>query len=174
MANPNIDNEELETLKARADLLGITYKSNVTSMWLREAIAKKMEEDEQGEKALGSISKEEAYKEAMKLVRVIVSPNDPIKHQLEGEIFTVSNSLIGSYKKYVPFNNQAGYHIPQIMVNMLQEKKAQIFPLERRNGRDVRVAKEIKAYNVQILPPLTKQELQDLAKSQQARQSIED
>ena len=41
------------------------------------------------------------------------------------------------------------------------------------NGEKTRKGKLIKEFNIEILPPLTEQELKDLAKEQAARHSID-
>ena len=53
---------------------------------------------------------------ALKLQRVIVRSNDPLKRESAGEIFTVGNKIINDgkpVKKYIPFNNEDGWHIPK-------------------------------------------------------------
>ena len=55
---------------------------------------------------------------ALRLVRVIVSPNDPLMSSYPGLIFTVGSSAVNNgrmIKKYVPFNNEEGFHVPQII-----------------------------------------------------------
>ena len=65
--------------------------------------------------------------EAMKLMRVVVSCMNPAKQAWEGEIFTVSNDIVGTVKKFVPFNVDTGYHIPHIIYEQLMERMCQIF-----------------------------------------------
>ena len=65
----------------------------------------------------------------MKLVRIVVTPNDPLMSSYPGLIFTVGASGLNNgkmVKKYVPFNNEEGWHVPQyysiIKLNMLKCK----------------------------------------------------
>jgi hypothetical protein len=118
-----------------------------------------------------SVDRTKLKKEALKLVRVVVSSRDPKKKNITGEIIAVGNDYIGMVRKYVPFDNQEGWHVPEIIVKHLENAKCQIFYNVRSKNRgafdgSVRKAKEIKAYTVERLKPLTKKELEDLAKEQ--------
>ncbi len=115
----------------------------------------------------------DAIKKATSLVRVVVICRDPMKAAWEGEIFNVSNDVIGEQKKYVPFNIEEGYHIPRIIYNAMKDKKCTVFVNKRINGEQVKVGKQINAYGIEILPPLTKDELSDLAADQSARMAID-
>jgi len=115
----------------------------------------------------------EAY--AMKLIRVIVRSNDPLKREHAGEIFTVGNKKLNNgkpVKKYIPFNNEEGWHIPNILYQHLLAAECQIFAKVTRNGQDFMEPKNIKAFNVEVLPPLTEEERQKLAIKQKATGSI--
>lgn len=185
----DIKTDELVQLKQRADMVGFKYHHKVGVDKLRkdlaafmqgqnddEAVAEEIEQPRK--KVLTSVQPETPQSakarrraEAARLVRVRVSCMNPNKREWEGEIFTVSNSDVGTFKKYVPFNNEAGWHIPTIMLKMLQEKECQIFQTVNRPGPNgvmtkVREGKNIKEFNIEILPPLTEQELKDLANQQ--------
>lgn len=113
--------------------------------------------------------------EAQKLIRVIVRPNDPIKRDNSGEIFTVINTSLNNgkaFKKYVPFNNEEGWHVPNIILNMIKSAEVNIFKSARRNGQDVMETQTIKAYMVEVLPALTQEELDTLSSTQKAHNSI--
>lgn len=126
------------------------------------------------QKMLTGSAKVHAMKAATKLMRVNIVTKDPSKSSWEGEIFTVGNDVIGSITKYVPYNIEDGYHLPQIFINMLREKKCTIFINKKgRDGKSIKVAKTIKAYSIEELPPLTERELKELADDQRARQSID-
>lgn len=116
----------------------------------------------------------EAMKAATKLIRCIITCRDPLKTSWEGEIFSVSNDVIGEQKKYIPFNLDEGYHVPQIILNVLKDKKCTVFVNKRVNGEQVKVGKEINAYGIEILDPLTEHELSVLAAEQQARRSVDE
>jgi len=131
-----------------------------------------------GEKAVGYAAigkaKMQARKEATRQVRVIVTCKDPAKQNWEGEIITVGNDVIGDIKKYVPFNIEEGYHIPQIIYNMLKDRECTIFVNKKgKDGKYVQTAKIIKAHSVEVLPDLTQEELDALAAEQSARMAID-
>ncbi len=116
----------------------------------------------------------DAMRKATKLVRCIVTCRDPLKQSWEGEIISVANDVIGEQKKFVPFNLTEGYHLPQIIVNVLKSKKCTVFVNKKINGEQVKVGKSIDAYGIEILDALTKQELDELASEQRARRSIDE
>lgn len=169
--------DELATLKERADKMGITYSPNIGVEKLKEKINAVLNINET--KSDEVEDKEEAkrlkqMKNAMKLVRVIVTPTQSTKTELHGEIFTVSNSLVGTVKKYVPFGVEVGYHISQIIYDAIKDKKANHFYTQRVNGVDIRKYRSMPAYNVVVLDPLTEEELKNLADDQRARNAIGD
>ena len=119
-------------------------------------------------------AKLKARREALALKRVVVTPKDPSKQNWEGEIFTVSNDVIGDVKKFVPFNIDKGFHVPKIIIDALSSKECTIFVNKKGpDGKSVQEAKLIKAYQITELPPLTKEELEELGREQAARHSID-
>jgi len=113
--------------------------------------------------------------DAMKLVRVIVRPNDPLKLESTGEIFTVGNATVNNgraVKKYIPFNNEEGWHIPNILYQNIKAAECQIFKKMSRNGQDTMEAMKIKAYNIEVLPALTQDEIDKIAIKQKATSSV--
>ena len=109
-------------------------------------------------------------KRAMKLVRVMISSNNPTKHNYKGEIITAQNSVIPAVKKFIPFN--APTHIPQILYNILKDKQMQIFYSEKLpNGRTKKRARLVPEYNIQVLEPLTAKELEAIKQKQLAENS---
>ena len=106
-------------------------------------------------------------KEAKRLVRVRISNMNPNKREWPGELYTVSNSVVGTIKQYVPFNNDEGWHIPQMILSHLYEKECQIFYSKKNaDGYNTRHGRLIKELNIQELPALTMPEIQDLAQRQ--------
>ena len=110
--------------------------------------------------------------EAMKLTRVVVTPNDPIMANYPGLIFSVASSRITKgemVKKFVPFNNEAGWHVPSIILNQIATAEMQKFKtVVRPDGEKVLEPYIAKKFNVRVLPDLTVTELEQLAASQQA------
>jgi hypothetical protein len=112
--------------------------------------------------------------DAEKLIRVIVRPNDPLKLESSGEIFSFGSKLIDERKakKYVPFNNDEGWHITSMMYENIIAAECQIFKKVTRNGQDTMEAVKIKAYNVEVLPALTQGEIDKIAIRQKATSSV--
>ena len=110
--------------------------------------------------------------QAMKLVRVIVTPNDPNMVNYPGLIFTVGMSGINNgqmIKKFVPFNNEEGWHVPTIILRQIEHAEMQKFKtVTRPNGEKVLEPYLTKKFNVRELSPLTKEELEQLAARQGA------
>ena len=105
-------------------------------------------------KRMNKLDSERRQREAMKLIRVIITPNDDNKKNYEGEIFCVRNKVFEGVKKFVPFHRAT--HIPQILYNMIRNKKCQKFRKERNSrGIETVTSFSMPAYNISVLPPLT-------------------
>jgi hypothetical protein len=111
--------------------------------------------------------------EMLALVRVRVTNMNPAKAELRGEIFSVQNKYLGKVAKFIPYGEagEAGYHIPKILLLELQEKKFnQIKTRPGTDKREVHVEQRmVKEFAIEILPPLTDAELEQLKMSQLAR-----
>lgn len=108
--------------------------------------------------------------DAMKLVRVRITNMDPRDKDLPGEIFSVGNDFIGNVKKYVPYDgHDEGYHIPQCIYDMLVEKQfLQIKTIKKPNGGTENRQIMARKFAIEVLPPLTEQELHELKVAQAA------
>ena len=104
---------------------------------------------------------------AMKLTRVVVTPNDPAMVNYPGLIFSVGATGLNNgrmVKKFVPFNNEEGWHVPQIILNQIEYGQMQKFKtVTRANGEKVLEPYLTKKFNVRILDPLTRAELEHVA-----------
>jgi hypothetical protein len=122
------------------------------------------------ERHIANINTMTAEKAAMKLVRVVVTPNDPLMVNYPGLIFTVGMSGINNgrmIKKFVPFSNEDGWHIPTIILRQVESAEMQKFKtVTRPNGEKVLEPYLTKKFNVQILPDLTNAEIKRLADQQ--------
>lgn len=184
---------ELEVLKARATKLGISFHPSIGVDALRSKLAAELSEGDEyvapvvaaavvgdeltfraAEVETKAQIRERLIREATCLVRVNVSCMNPNMSEHEGAIYSVSNSVIGTVKKFVKFNTEDGYHVPAIIAEHMRNRKCQIFYKARdRKGRPVTNSRMINELNVVVMPPLTEEELNDLAQSQLARHSIE-
>jgi hypothetical protein len=96
------------------------------------------------------------------LVHCKIHCNNPDKRNWNGEFISVGSAKLGTFKKYVPFDGKP-YHLPKIIYDMLVEKKCTIM----QKGTDDRGVKatipsQIKEFNIEVLEPLTLEELDDL------------
>ena len=109
---------------------------------------------------------------AMKLTRVVVTPNDPAMVNYPGLIFTVGASGLNNgrmVKKFVPFNNEEGWHVPTIILNQIIHSKMQKFKtVTRANGEKVLEPYLTKKFNVRILDPLTREEVKKVVAASKA------
>lgn len=114
--------------------------------------------------------------EQTKLIRIRIQNLDPKKKDLHGEIITVANEYLGTIKKFVPYGEvtDEGYHVPYCIYEFLKSKRF----LNIRTTRD-RVTKQVKVehnmaleYSIEVLPQLTRDELNRLAASQAAAGSL--
>lgn len=163
---------ELQLLKEKAGALGVEYKANVSTKTLSKLI-KEFEEQEEQEDGLTENERiQKTMEEATKLVRVIITPMDSSKRDYQGDVFSAGNAVVPTMTKYVPFGVE--WHVPQIILNTIKEKVINRFIAKKdERGREYREYQEARAYSIQELPPLTKEELEELAKSQEMRQAIE-
>lgn len=168
---------ELDALKKRADLMKLKYHPSISVEKLRAKIEAALNDEpdpdaeqpklEKADAPTAGQLRKAAQAEALKLVRVNITCMNPAKREWEGEIFTVGNDLVGTIKKYVPFNTSDGWHVPAILLQMIRERECQIFVTERtRNGVSVRTGRQIKEFAIDVLPPLTEKELAELARRQ--------
>ena len=176
--------DELEALKARANLLGVKFHPSISLEKLREKVNAAVTSEGEAEEPSNSHSetKEETIgekrkrlkAEALKLVRIRLTCLNPAKKEWEGEIITVGNSLIGSVKKFVPFNADDGWHVPHVIYQQLKERQCQVFyTATDARGNKVRKGKLIKEFAIEVLPPLTKEELDELARRQAMAKAID-
>ena len=109
---------------------------------------------------------------AMKLTRVVVTPNDPTMVNYPGLIFSVGASGLNNgrmVKKFVPFNNEEGWHVPQIILNQIENGQMQKFKtVTRANGEKVLEPYLTKKFNVRILDPLTGEEVEKVLAASKA------
>ena len=179
--------DELTTLKERATLMGLKFHPSISLDKLREKVNAATDESDEPDvevvsaKAVAPVIEEtmnqkrnRLKKEALALVRIRLTCMNPAKAEWEGEIFTIGNALIGSVKKFVPFNADDGWHVPTVILQQLQERQCQVFVSAKdARGNNVRRGKLIKEFAIEILPPLTKEELEELARRQAMSKAID-
>ena len=194
----DIQVDELALLKQRADTLGITYSPRIGIDALKDKIERALsdegKEDGAAEEDASDAAKvdgvrpmskaereaklrKEIHDEEMKLVRVRIVNLNPAKKDLRGEFLAVANKYLGIVKKYIPYDaaSEAGYHVENVLLKQLKERKFNQVKTwrDKRTGKMVIDQKEVPEFAIEILPPLTEEELRDLANVQAAAGAID-
>lgn len=190
--------EERAALMARADLMGIDYHPNIGLDKLRERVNAKLSGDAEPAKAEAAKAPVQAqdeevisvrpktrdeklqdvrtavYNDAMALVRCKITNLNPRKRELKGELITVANKFIGKVTKFIPFGEESdeGYHIPKVIYDDLVGREYQDIRTVEKNGKIQVIRRMAREYSVEILPPLTEEELQELALKQAAAERL--
>lgn len=185
--NEDLDTEalptELEVLKQRATTLGIKFHPSIglekLKVMVENALSDNPTKVEEVKSTLTSKAAEAAaravvVKDANALIRVRVACMNPAKKEWVGEVFTVSNSVVGTIRKYVPFNNDEGWHVPAMILSVMRERQCQIFVTDvGKDGAKLRKAKLIREFSIEELPTLTLKEIEELAQRQALGQNID-
>ena len=165
--------DELTALKARADMMGVKYHPSISLEKLKEKITAHMNAGEDKPTAEPEMDRAALQKSASELMRIRVTCMNPAKKEWEGEIFTVGNSVVGTFKKYVPFNADEGWHVPRIIYEQLKDRECQVFTTVRDSrGNSTRKGKLIKEFAIEVLPNLTEEEIKELAQRQAMAKSV--
>ncbi len=151
------DVPQLPNQKYNPKLAGYTYEEMISGFAKAQETAK-LDKAQQ---------RNEAIAEAGRLIRVRLTCRNPNKRDLQGEIITVSNAVVGTYKKFVPFNIPEGWHIPNIMYQTLKERLCQVFVSGTdEKGQRVKKAMQIPEFAIEVLDPMTPEEIKKLAQRQ--------
>lgn len=176
-----------ESLEDKAKSLGMTVPAQLSTVKLYERIQAKLEEQKTGTEAteidpntvkLVPQSELDLPEElfdiadrltlSQELVRVIVTPNDPIKRDWTAEVLDVANDAQPSTKKAIPFGEE--FHIPRILYNALKEKQY-LHSIIRKNpqtGKEERINRLVPAYSITLLDNLSPEEISAIAERQLA------
>jgi hypothetical protein len=181
--------DELTLLKKRADVIGVPYKSNIGTDSLKKKIEDHLnpptEPEEKEEAVVSDRRKSRAemdqdirdnlYKTKMRMVRVRISNMNPAKADIEGEIITVANRFLGTVRKYIPFGEKTdgGYHVPQVLLDVLKSKKFQQVKTKKVKGQIVHSVRMVSEFSIDVLDPLTAEELSQLKDQQEAAQRLD-
>jgi len=179
------DTEVLDALKAKADLIGVSYSHKIGAAALRKKIKDHIEGVEEDEATATpepkTMSKAERYasirqkqmKECMALVRVRITNMNPDKADLGGEIFAVGTKYIGTVKKYIPYGEATdnGYHVPKILLDQMKQREfLSVKSVQNRKTGQMDITQRwVREFAIEELPPLTDKELKDLATQQAAK-----
>ena len=113
-------------------------------------------------------------REQTRLIRVMVHCNNDEKKDWEGEFIKVGNDVVGSITKFIPFDNEAGYHVPVILLDSMRERVCQKWKTVRgSSGAQEKVSFTVPEFTITELPDLSSDELAELADDQRARGAID-
>lgn len=177
MSDP-VNKSKLAALKETADTLGISYHPNIGE----DALSKKIADHTSAVVETTTVKRrninlrEHLKQQSMKLVRIRISCLDPKKKDLLGEIFTVANEYIGTVRKFVPYGDATddGYHVPHCLYEMLNNSQfLSIRTFRDKKGNPRIETSYVRQFAIEVLPPLTPEELRELATAQQAAGSID-
>lgn len=111
-------------------------------------------------------------KSSLALVRVRITNLNPAKKNIPGEILTVANNILGTVRRYIPFGEQTedGWHVEQILLDMMRERKFLQIKQKRdkRTGVMITSTDYVREFAIEVLEPLTQEELDRLARTQAA------
>lgn len=192
----DLDNEtsvtfdELSALKQRATQLGLKFHPSIGVDALREKVTAALSDnpvpsanDDAPTIAAAPVvpavetlaqRRLRMKREALALVRIRVTCMNPAKKEWDGEIFTVGNATIGSVRKFVPFNADDGWHVPNVIYLMMKERQCPTYVASKdARGNTVRKSRMIKEFAIEVLDPLTAEELHDLAQRQAMAKSVD-
>jgi len=173
-STPTLD--MINALQAQIDRLSGTNKveDNNTVDLLVRAMSKKdaSSKIDRGINVADTPNRDEKIVKALTHIRCTIMSRDPSKQTFKAEIISFSNDLIGDIKYRVDFNTET--HIPYCIYRVLKDKKVNIFDPDMVSGSPLtgQVSggyNTIEAYNINVLPPLTKKQLEELAKKQKLR-----
>jgi hypothetical protein len=182
--------DELTLLKDRARLMGIKFSNNIGIDSLREKIVAKQAGEEMPAESTTKVNpltnvapvedapakrlslRQHMVQEQMKLVRLRIQNLDPKKKDLPGEVLCVANEYLGTVKKYIPFGEASdqGYHVPFCIYTELEARRFQnVRTYTDKATGQIRIESSwAREFALEILPPLTKNELLQLAAAQAA------
>lgn len=187
--------DQLTLLKQRATVMGVSYSNNISLETLKKRIQEKMDGVEVVKPELEKpvlvnplIDQKPALKTPslrqymhdtqMKLVRLRITNLDPKKKDLHGEIVTVANEYLGTVKKFVPYGEVTddGFHVPYCIYRELDSRKfLNIRTVRNRKEGTTKVESNwAKEFALDVLPQLTREELNRLAAAQAAAGSTAD
>lgn len=198
--------EELKLLKERAKVMGIAFSGNIGLEALKAKINAKMEGETDNTDADGNdvpsvpdaitvadipnaparkltkteernALRNEMMKTESALVRLRITNLNPQKKDLPGEIFTVANEIVGTFRKFIPYGEatEDGYHVPMFIYRQLRDRKfLHVRTIkDKRTGIPRVVTSWQREFALEELPTLTKEELQNLANAQAAAGSVD-
>lgn len=168
--------DELETQKAQAELLGVEVTEEDTAESIAEKIVKAVNSDKSHnvvEEKVSLTTKMTETAKAHALVRCRITCLNPTKSAFEGEIFTVGNDFIPPIRRYVPFNKV--WHVEAFLLEVIKGRTFLYMPQKPATsgsqgfGSDFQQRELRPEFSVEILPQLTEEELEQMRIEQSNR-----
>ncbi|AGI61810.1 hypothetical protein HYP07_gp032 [Vibrio phage JSF3] len=170
-----LEKEELVRIKEQLTMMKVKFHHNANLETLKKLLAEALEPKEEVKESTNVVKKtaKQIREEAMKLVRCNVICHDPMRKSRKGEFITVGNSIIGTFRVFVPYNGTQDvvWHIPRIVVDILKRKTCIKNVRQVDKGHQHSTLDDVqigKAFDIVELPPLTPEELKELAETQKA------
>lgn len=187
-----MSNDKLEELRAQAIELGVKHHHMAGEAKIQDAINAHLKEHAKAElaeeydhpvnknhidpdtgKIVPMTSEQfrlkyagEVKKNLNRLIRCRITCMNPTKREWEGEIVSVGSSKNGTFKKFVPFDGR-DFHLPKIIFDEMKERKCTVFhTITDTRGQKVRKGRMIDEFAIEVLPPMTPKELDQLRKEQ--------
>jgi len=207
------DQEELNSLKARAKTIGLKFHPAIGLAKLKEKVndhlSKPAEQVIAEKKVIASTAaaveqnyvepvptspvgsyaspdtpqkkretpiqkKARLRKKAIRLIRFRLTCMNPNKKGWTCEQFTTGNSAVGTIKRVIPFNADA-WHCEEMLLNMIQDRKfIDYYEIKDKKGRVMKKHRLVKEFAIEILPPLTGKEIENLAAMQHKANNLGD
>lgn len=175
VSQDDVDQNARSYWKDRADLMGITYANNIPTPKLKELVQAKLAEPIQAHSDTAYIRPADPTVLAMEdranaLVRFKITVLDPEKANWSGMVVTVGNNNI-LVSRAIYFIDEP-WHAERIIIDHLKEMKylPRTTKKDKYNAKnismkehDYRRVKRMPCFHIEELPPLTEQELKDLA-----------
>lgn len=184
--------DELTLLKERADTMGVVYHPNIGIKKLKAKLEEKMsgvvEDPTEAAEEMDTIDssqvvakaniftpgvketpaqlKAKRKQDALSMVRIRVTCMNPIKGNMKGDIVCVGNSELGMIKKFVPFNAEQGWHVPNIILQEMKAKRYMSHYEVKIGNKKIKRNKLVPEYAIEIMAPLTSKEMNELKQRQ--------
>jgi hypothetical protein len=180
---------ELNMLKERAKTIGLRFAPKIGLDALRAKVTAALngeaaKEDEEVAEAVAAPKKpkltaaeahakmrSDMQKDQMRLIRLRIMNLNPSKKDLQGEIFTVANKILGTVRKFIPYGEvtDAGYHVPFILYQQMKDREfLQVKSSQNSKGEQNITQRWAKEFALEVLDPLKPADIAKLANSQAA------
>lgn len=171
-----VETNEREYWKEQANFRGIAYPNNITLPKLKELVQKHIAEADiargtgtRGRTTLEKLAPEvlRNIEQATALVRFKIDVLDPSKQDWTAVIISGGNDNFSAIKRLIPLNAPV-WHAERILVGILKgmkysHRKSERHPRLRTHIDNLSKSKLLPCFKITELPPLTEEELKQLA-----------